>query len=139
MPHHDSSAASVTSSQRSYSDASISSAHLEAYRQNARDASKHFSITEIVSRARSKSPNKKPRSASKTTTATQKTSFSDKSGPDRKPSSNTATVSPTREHFLKKRPAEHGSTDHYGRHSNDWLFGNISLRETAKGIVRRNA
>jgi hypothetical protein len=137
MPHHDSSAASVTSSQRSYSDASISSAHLEAYRQNARDASKHFSITEIVGRARSKSPNKKPRSASNTTT--QKASSSDKSVAEHKSSSNTAAISPTREHFLKRRPAEHGSTDHYGRHSNDWLFGNISLRETAKGIVRRNA
>lgn len=39
--------------------------------------------------------------------------------------------------FFQKRRKERGSLDHYGRHGNDWLFGGISLRETAKGLVQK--
>ena len=39
--------------------------------------------------------------------------------------------------FFQKRPKQKGSLDHYGRHGNDWLFGGISLRETARGLVQK--
>ena len=41
--------------------------------------------------------------------------------------------------FFQKRQKEKGSLDHYGRHGNDWLFGGISFRETAKGMIRRES
>ena len=41
--------------------------------------------------------------------------------------------------FFKRKPAHRSSTgvDHYGRHGNQWLFGDISLRGTARNLVRR--
>ncbi|OJJ85328.1 uncharacterized protein ASPGLDRAFT_46335 [Aspergillus glaucus CBS 516.65] len=30
-----------------------------------------------------------------------------------------------------------GTVNHYGRHSNDWLFGGFSLRDTVRGGVER--
>ena len=41
--------------------------------------------------------------------------------------------------FFKRKPAHRSSTgvDHYGRHGDQWLFGDISLRETARGLMRR--
>ena len=37
-----------------------------------------------------------------------------------------------------KRPSDAASrvssTSHYGRHANEWLFGNFSVRETVKGV-----
>jgi hypothetical protein len=27
-----------------------------------------------------------------------------------------------------------GTVNHYGRHSNDWLFGGFSVRETVRGV-----
>ncbi|GAB1190983.1 hypothetical protein APSETT444_000151 [Aspergillus pseudonomiae] len=30
-----------------------------------------------------------------------------------------------------------GTVNHYGRHSNDWLFGGFSLRDTVRGGVDR--
>jgi hypothetical protein len=40
-------------------------------------------------------------------------------------------------HFFQKRQKKHGSLDHYGRHGNDWLFGGVSLRETARSLVQK--
>jgi hypothetical protein len=39
--------------------------------------------------------------------------------------------------FFQKRRKETGSLDHYGRHANDWLFGGLGIRETAKSIISR--
>lgn len=46
------------------------------------------------------------------------------------------TPSPT-EGFFQKRVKEKGSLDHYGRHGNDWLFGGLGIRETARNLISR--
>ena len=39
-------------------------------------------------------------------------------------------------HIIQKSKISPCSTAHYGRHSNDWLFKNISIRGTVKHFVR---
>lgn len=55
------------------------------------------------------------------------------------PSSEKA-ASPTRDHKLIKRHSSGSSSGTYmqcGRHSNQWLFHDISIKETAKGFLKR--
>jgi hypothetical protein len=47
-------------------------------------------------------------------------------------------TSPSRPSALKRTRKTSGTTSHYGRHGNDWLFGGISVRETVKGIWKDN-
>jgi len=47
---------------------------------------------------------------------------------------------PTRNHKLIKRHSNGSSSGtcmQYGRHSNQWLFHDISIKETAKGFLKR--
>jgi hypothetical protein len=56
------------------------------------------------------------------------------SNPAISPTSPAYPISTSRQSTLKKTKNTSGTTTHYGRHSNDWLFGGISVRETVKGI-----
>jgi hypothetical protein len=52
---------------------------------------------------------------------------------DSTPNSPRAEKAPEGHKYLKRRTSSNMS----GRHSNQWLFGNISLTETAKNLLRR--
>lgn len=59
---------------------------------------------------------------------------------NRRTTSDSAIVPPTdfpkRSHIVQRSKSPACSTGHYGRHSNEWLFHNISIRETVKHFVR---
>ena len=44
---------------------------------------------------------------------------------------------PDRKDSFFKQKQHTGNAGHIGRHSNQWLFGNVSFTETAKGILVR--
>ena len=65
--------------------------------------------------------------------------------------SKTSSASPTARHksdgaipitterqdsFFKPQKKHTGSIGHVGRHSNDWLFGGVSITQTARGLVK---
>jgi hypothetical protein len=60
------------------------------------------------------------------------------SDPAVSPTSPTYPTSPSRPSAFKRARKTSGTTSHYGRHSNDWLFGGISVRETVKGMWKDN-
>jgi hypothetical protein len=100
--------------------------------------------TDSIFRSRSKSPRKSPPTAidirpTVPTTAGPRTHpVRIGSEPAISPTSPAGPTSPSRPSTLKKARKTSGTTSHCGRHSNDWLFGGVSLRETVKGIWRDN-
>ena len=47
-----------------------------------------------------------------------------------------AAAEAQRKSLIVQKRNQASSVSHCGRHSNEWLFGNISLRETVKHLVR---
>ena len=99
--------------------------------------------TDSIFRSRSKSPRKPPptdiytKPTGSTPAPPPNHPLRMKSEPAASPTSPAHPTSPSRP-TLKRTRKTSGTTSHYGRHSNDWLFGGISVRETVKGIWKDN-
>jgi hypothetical protein len=102
------------------------------------------STTEAIlrprSRSRSKSPGApssppnnttKPARVSMTLTQTTAQPKRNPSDPAVSPTASSPTSGPQ---LPKKHKPSPASTSHYGRHSNDWLFGGFSVTEKVKGF-----
>ncbi len=97
--------------------------------------------TDSIFRSMSKSARKPPPN-SITTTPGQSTSptlptsqpMRIGSEPTISPTTPSHPASPSRPTTFKKMRKTSGTTSHCGRHSNEWLFGGISVRETVKGM-----
>lgn len=100
--------------------------------------------TDSIFRSRSKSPRKSPPTTITTKPVTSRSPTPHDalartgSEPAVSPTSPTNPASPSRPMTLKRTRKTSGTTSHCGRHSNDWLFGGISVRETVKGIWKDN-
>jgi len=57
------------------------------------------------------------------------------------PATSPTSSSPSRPTYIRKakRNSQGSGVMQCGRHSNDWLFGGFSVRETVKGMVRRDS
>ncbi|KAF7504770.1 hypothetical protein GJ744_001771 [Endocarpon pusillum] len=96
--------------------------------------------TDSIFRSRSKSPRMPPPTAIDTKSTGSSSPPPNRlartgSEPTASPTSPNYLTSPSRPSALKRARNTSGSTSHYGRHTNDWLFGGIRVRETVKGIV----
>ncbi len=99
--------------------------------------------TDSIFRSRSKSPRMSPPTAIDTKFAGSPSpppSHPARTGsePMMSPTSPNYPASPSRPSTFKKTRKTSGTTSHCGRHSNDWLFGGISVRETVKGMWKDN-
>lgn len=97
--------------------------------------------TGSIFRSRSKSPRMSPPIAIDTKSTSSPSSppshpVRTGSEPMVSPTSPNYPTSPSRPLTLKRTRKTSGTTSHCGRHSNDWLFGGISVRETVKGILK---
>lgn len=118
----------------SLSPKSITSTQKEP-RPPVRPPTRSVTFDSVFHRQRSKSPAigsipESPLQHSQTAPATTQRHKSEGSIP-------TSPASPSSASFLRKRVKETGSLSHYGRHGNDWIFGGWGIRETAKGLVKR--
>lgn len=99
--------------------------------------------TDSIFRSRSKSPRRPPPTAIDTKSTGPSSPPPTRpvrigSEPTVSPTSPNYPTSPSRPSTLKRARKTSGTTSHCGRHSNDWLFGGISVRETVKGMWKDN-
>ena len=95
----------------------------------------------VDSARRSNTPMDPRYSTSQFTNMSQRAASPDQMSPRSSISSNRSDYRKQREHTHRSNRAStdyrryNGTVNHYGRHSNDWLFGGFSLRDTVRDGV----
>ena len=125
-----SSATATATSRISASAKSSGIAGSSPFISKSRNASpiRSFTVDSGLSKSKVQSVDQKPQALQRSKTAPTPIKPRQNSSP---------TGDMSNEAFFQKRVKEKGSLDHYGRHTNGWLFGGWGIRETAKGFISR--